>query len=63
VVGKQVGVYNPAIAHRMQEQAKRFSRQNLCHALEALARVDDKIKSTSVDTRFAMELLVHELTN
>ena len=63
VVGKQVGVYNAATAQRMQEQAKRFSRQSLFHALHGLARVDDKIKSTSVDTRFTMELVVHELTN
>ena len=62
-IGKQVGVYNPAAAQRMQEQAKRFSRQSLFHALQGLARVDDKIKSTSVDTRFTMELVVHELTN
>jgi len=63
VIGKQVGVYNPSAAQRMQEQAKRFSRQSLFQAVQRLASVDDKIKSTSVDTRFTMELLVHELTN
>jgi len=63
VLGKQVGVYNPSAAQRMQEQAKRFSRQSLFRAVQSLASVDDKIKSTSADTRFAMELLVHELTN
>jgi DNA polymerase-3 subunit delta len=63
VIGKQVGVYNPAAAQRMQEQAKQFSRQSLFQAMQRLATVDDKIKSTSVDTRFTMELLVHELTN
>jgi DNA polymerase III delta subunit len=47
----------------MQEQAKRFSRQSLLGAVERLAIVDDKVKSTSLDTRFTMELLVHELTN
>jgi DNA polymerase III delta subunit len=63
VIGKQVGVYNPSAAQRMQEQAKRFSRQSLFRAVQRLASVDDKIKSTSLDTRFTMELLVHELTN
>jgi len=62
-IGKQVGIYNPSAAQRMQEQAKRFSRQSLFAAIQRLASVDDKIKSTSVDTRFTMELLVHELTN
>jgi DNA polymerase III subunit delta len=63
VIGKQVGVYSPSAAQRMQEQAKRFSRQSLFRAVQRLASVDDKIKSTSLDTRFTMELLVHELTN
>jgi DNA polymerase-3 subunit delta len=63
VIGKQAGVYNASTAQRMQEQAKRFSRQSLFRAVQRLASVDDKIKSTSVDTRFTMELLVHELTN
>jgi len=63
IIGKQVGVYNPQAAQRMQEQAKRFSRQSLFQAVQRLASVDDKIKSSSVDTRFTMELLVHELTN
>jgi DNA polymerase III delta subunit len=47
----------------MQEQAKRFSRQSLLQALVRLVIVDDKVKSTSLDTRFTMEFLVHELTN
>jgi len=63
IIGKQVGVYYPAAAQRMQDQAKRFSRQSLLRAVERLAIVDDKVKSTSLDTRFTMELLVHELTN
>ena len=63
IIGKQVGVYYPPAAQRMQEQAKRFSRQSLLQAVERLAIVDDKVKSTSLDTRFTMELLVHELTN
>jgi len=63
VIGKQVGVYNASAAQRMQEQAKRFSRQSLFRAILRLASVDDKIKSTRVDTRFTMELLVNELTN
>lgn len=63
VIGKQVGVYNLAVAHRMQEQAKQFSRQSLYRAIQRLAVVDHKIKSTSVDTRFTVELLIHELTN
>jgi DNA polymerase III subunit delta len=63
VIGKQVGIYNPSAAQRMQDQSKRFSRQSLLKALQRLANVDDKIKSTSVDTRFTMERLVHELTN
>jgi len=63
VIGKQVGIYNPSVAQRMQEQAKRFSRQSLFEAVLRLASVDDKIKSTSVDTRLTMELLVHELTS
>jgi len=63
VIGKQVGIYNASAAQRMQEQAKRFSRQSLFKAIQRLASVDDKVKSTSVDTRFTMELLVHELTN
>jgi DNA polymerase-3 subunit delta len=62
VIGKQVGVYNSSAAQRMHEQAKRFSRQSLFRAVDRLATVDDKVKSTSVDTRFTMELLVHELT-
>jgi len=62
VIGRQVGVYSNSVAHRMQEQSKQFSKVNLCHAMQRLAVVDDKIKSTSVDTRFAMELLVHDLT-
>jgi len=63
VIGKQVGIYNPSVAQRMQEQAKRFSRQSLFEAVLRLASVDDKIKSTSVDTRLTMDLLVHELTS
>jgi DNA polymerase-3 subunit delta len=63
VIGKQVGVYNASTAQRMLEQAKRFSRQKLVHALQNLAGVDDKIKSTAVDTRLSMELLIHELTS
>lgn len=63
VVGKQVGVYNASIAQKMQEQAKRFSRTSLLRAVQRLATVDDKVKSTRLDTRFEMELLVHELTN
>jgi DNA polymerase III subunit delta len=63
IIGKQVGVYNPQAAQRMQEQAKGFSRHSLFQAVQCLASVDDKIKSSSVDTRFTMELLVHELTN
>jgi DNA polymerase III subunit delta len=63
VIGKQAGIYNASAAQRMQDQAKRFSRQSLLEALQRLANVDDKIKSTSVDTRFTMERLVHELTN
>jgi DNA polymerase-3 subunit delta len=63
VIGKQVGVYNASAAQRMQEQAKRFSRQSLFRAILRLASVDDKIKSTRVDTRFTMEVLVNELTN
>ncbi len=35
VIGKQVGVYNPSAAQRMQEQAKRFSRQSLFQAVQA----------------------------
>jgi DNA polymerase III subunit delta len=62
-IGKQAGVYNPSAAQRMQEQAKRFSRPRLFQAMQRLASVDDKIKSSSLDTRFAMELLVHELTS
>ncbi|MCI0420796.1 MAG: DNA polymerase III subunit delta [Acidobacteria bacterium] len=62
MIGKQVGIYNSSAAQRMQEQAKRFSQQSLFQAIERLASVDDKIKSTSVDSRFTMELLVHELT-
>jgi len=61
-IGKQVGIYNPSAAQRMQEQAKRFSRQTLFNAIQRLASVDDKVKSSSLDTRFTMELLVHELT-
>jgi len=63
VIGKQVGIYNPSAAQRIQDQAKRFSRQSLLEALQRLANVDDKIKSSSVDTRFTMERLVHKLTN
>ena len=61
-IGKQVGIYNPSAAQRMQEQAKRFSRQSLFNALQRLASVDDKVKNSSIDTHFTMELLVHELT-
>jgi DNA polymerase III subunit delta len=62
-IGKQVGIYNPSAAQRMQEQAKRFSRQSLFNSIQRLASVDDKVKSSSLDTRFTMELLVHELTS
>jgi DNA polymerase-3 subunit delta len=62
VIGKQVGVYNPSAAQRMQEQAKRFSRRHLFRAVDRLATVDHKVKSSSIDARFTMELLVHELT-
>jgi DNA polymerase-3 subunit delta len=62
MIGKQAGVYNAGNAQKMQEQAKRFSRASLFRAIQRLASVDDKIKSTSLDTRFTMELLVHELT-
>jgi DNA polymerase III delta subunit len=62
IVGKQVGVYNPKIATKMTNQAKQFSKLSLLKAISRLADVDDKIKRSSTDTRFTMELLVHELT-
>jgi len=61
VIGRQAGVYNSSAALRLQEQAKRFSRQSLLQAVHCLASVDDKTKNTNTDTRFTMELLVHEL--
>ncbi|MBM3804410.1 MAG: DNA polymerase III subunit delta [Acidimicrobiia bacterium] len=63
VIGRQAGVYRALAAQRMQEQAKRFSRRSLIRALQGLAVVDDKVKSSCVDTRFSMEMLVHDLTN
>jgi DNA polymerase-3 subunit delta len=62
VLGKQIGVYNPHVAARMMGQAKQFSRSSLLRAIRRLAEVDDKVKRSSPDTRFTMELLVHELT-
>jgi DNA polymerase-3 subunit delta len=62
IVGRQMGVYNPNIATKMTNQAKQFSKPSLLKAISRLADVDDKIKRTSTDTRFTMELLVHELT-
>jgi DNA polymerase III delta subunit len=62
-IGRQAGVYSSFATQRMQEQAKRFSGQSLIRALQALAVVDDKVKSTCVDTRFSMEMLVHNLTS
>jgi DNA polymerase III subunit delta len=62
IVGRQTGVYNPNIATKMLNQAKQFSKPSLLKAISRLADVDDKIKRSSTDTRFTMELLVHELT-
>jgi DNA polymerase III subunit delta len=62
IVGRQVGVYNPNIATKMTNQAKQFSKPSLLKAISRLADVDDKMKRSSTDTRFTMELLVHELT-
>jgi DNA polymerase III delta subunit len=46
----------------MLNQAKQFSKPSLLKAISRLADVDDKMKRSSTDTRFTMELLVHELT-
>lgn len=61
VIGKQVGVYSPAAAAKMMNQAKQFSRASLIRAISRLADVDDKMKRSSADSRLAMELLVYEL--
>jgi Mrp family chromosome partitioning ATPase len=39
----------------------KFSKPSLLKAISRLADVDDKMKRSSTDTRFTMELLVHEL--
>jgi DNA polymerase III subunit delta len=62
IIGKQVGVYNPTAAARMMNQSKQFSRSALVRAIDRLAEVDDKMKSSCLDTRLTMELLVHDLT-
>jgi DNA polymerase-3 subunit delta len=62
IIGKQVGVYSPSVAIKMTNQARQFSNPGLLKAISRLADVDDKMKRSSPDTRFAMDLLVHELT-
>jgi DNA polymerase-3 subunit delta len=62
VIGKRTGVYNASVAGKMADQARRFSSQSLAQALHRLAAVDHKVKSSTVDARFTMELLVHDLT-
>jgi DNA polymerase III subunit delta len=62
IIGKQAGVYNPVAATKVMNQARQFSRPSLLRALGRLAEVDDKMKGSSVDAQFTMELLVHELT-
>lgn len=62
-IGRRVGVFYPSVASRIEKQSRGFSRQSLLRALSRLAAVDDKLKSSSVDTRFTMELLVHELAS
>ncbi len=61
-IGRRVGVFYPSAASRIEKQARGFSRQSLIQALQRLAAVDNKLKTSSVDTQFTMELLVHELT-
>jgi DNA polymerase-3 subunit delta len=62
IIRKQAGIYNPVAATKVMNQARQFSRPSLLRALGRLAEVDDKMKGSSVDAQFTMELLVHELT-
>jgi len=63
VVGRQVGVYQTGAASVIASQAKQFSASSLMKAVDTLADVDDRMKRSSLDTRFAMEMLVHQLVH
>lgn len=63
-IGRQVGLYgmSPHLVEKKIEQAKRFSYSTLALALKRLGKLDDRIKSSSIDTGLFMELLIHDLT-
>ncbi len=63
LISRQVGIFPVRTAEKLLAQSKNFSRATLEKALYRLGTVDDKIKRSSVDTRFLMERLVHELAS
>ena len=63
LIARQVGIYPRQAAEKLLVQSNKFSRISLEKALYRLGTVDDRIKRSSIDARFIMELLVHELTN
>ncbi len=62
-IARQVGIFHRPTAEKVILQSKNFSRGALEKALYRLGTVDDKIKRSSVDARFLMERLVHELAS
>jgi DNA polymerase III subunit delta len=63
LIAKTVGIYQRQTAEKLLVQSKKFSRKSLEKALYRLGIVDERIKRSSIDSRFIMELLVHELTS
>ncbi len=63
LIGRQVGVYSSNVAALMERQARSFSRGSLIQALRSLGCVDDKMKSSQIDSRFALEELIWRLTD
>ena len=63
-IGRRVGLYGTSTfqVEKKIEQAKRFSHSALALALQRLAMLDDRIKSSSIDKALFMEMLIHDLT-